>query len=251
MARILSVQHWAPRYGYDNEGFFARRGDRVENLLLFAGEKAPDPRLYDLVIVYGGLMSAYDDQACPWISRELAFLEDCARHGTKILGICLGSQLLARMLGARVYRSDHPECGFKEITLTATGRRDPELGSLGDEGGRFLSLEWHDDAWDLPSGTELLASDAAWPNQAFRYENMLAIQFHLEFTQPHIRGFIEAPGFVRSSDPAGEEPDRLVAPGPRYAEIAGNMETLLEAMLAAGDRVETEPLAIGSPANRS
>ena len=96
MARILKVQHWQPEFQYNDEDFFAQRGDRVDHLLLFAGEAAPDPRLYDLAIVYGGYMSAFDDAGQPWLARELRFLEECLKAGTPVLGICLGSQLLAR-----------------------------------------------------------------------------------------------------------------------------------------------------------
>jgi GMP synthase (glutamine-hydrolysing) len=157
MARILKVQHWKPEFDYNDTSFFKGRGDKTEDLLLFAGEKAPDPRLYDLVIVYGGYMSAFDDAGNPWITDEMRFLEECLKAGIPLFGICLGSQLLARILGARIYRSPAPEFGFKRISLNAAGAADPVLGDLGGSEKNFLAIEWHDDAWDLPPGAELLA----------------------------------------------------------------------------------------------
>jgi len=252
MARILRIQHWDHKFEYNSAAFFARRGDEVDDTLFFAGQEPPDPRDYDLVIVYGGLMSAYDDSSCPWLARELRFLEDCAKARTQTLGICLGSQLLARVLGARVYKSDRPEFGFKRIRLLDVGRSDPALGALGKGEGSFIALEWHDDAWDLPSGATLLASNPAWPNQAFRYgDAILAIQFHLEFTQSQIAAFVADPGFKRSADPEGEPPAAMAAPGPRYIELRENMETLLSNLLDQGPMAEKRELASQGAVSRS
>ena len=229
MARVLKVQHWKPDFEYNDAPFFARRGDRTENLQLLVGQKAPDPKAYDLVIVYGGYMSAYDDHGHHWIVDELRFLEACMKAGTPVFGICLGSQLLARILGARVYLSPAPEFGFKRIFLNAEGAADPVLGALSGTQKSLLAIEWHDDAWDLPAGAELLASSEAWPNQAFRYgRDVLSIQVHLEFTQPHMAWAVARPDTHESADPGREDRATFAAPSPRYEELRGNMEKLLQ-----------------------
>ena len=248
MARILKVQHWKPDFEYNDSPFFARRGDRTEDLQIFAGQKAPDPKAYDLVIVYGGYMSAYDDTNHPWIAEELRFLEGCMKAGTPIFGICLGSQLLARVLGAPVYLSPTPEFGFKRIFLNAAGAADPVLGALSGSQKSFLAIEWHDDAWDLPASAELLASSGAWPNQAFRYgPSVLSIQFHLEFTQPHMAWAVARPDGRESADPGREDREDFAAPSPRYEELQGNMEKVLlrflEGRVAHPDAPDQGPVA--------
>ncbi len=94
-------------------------------------------------------------QASLGLRAELRFLEECLKAGTQVLGICLGSQLLARLLGARVFRSPAPEFGFKRLRLNHAGAADPVLGRIGDDSGGFLAIQWHDDAWELPAGAEL------------------------------------------------------------------------------------------------
>lgn len=231
--RVLQLIHWEPKFEYNCSGYFARRGDRVDNAQLFKGGPAPEPEDYDALIVYGGYMSAFDDSGHPWIKDELRFLESCLKAGLPVLGICLGSQLLARLLGARIYKSDFPEFGFKRLELTEEGAADPALGRLAGPGGRgFLALEWHNDAWDLPAGAVRLARSEAWENQAFRYgPKVLATQFHLEFTQPHMAAGVAANSGELPADPAAEAPEAFVAPGPRWEEIRLNMERLLDGFL--------------------
>jgi len=236
--RILEVLHGKPECSYNNAGFLRHRGDGMAVADFSRGFPVPDPSASDAVIVYGGYMSAYDDAASPWLAEELRFLEACLGAGQRVLGICLGSQLLARLLGARVYRSAFPEFGFKRIELTGEGHADPVFGRLAQAGGRgFLGLEWHDDAWDLPSGATRLARSPGWENQAFRYgDQVLAIQFHLEFTQEHMARAVAAQKGALPADPDGEPPEVFAASGPKWAELQSNMETLLEGFLDGADR---------------
>jgi len=244
--RILQIEHWPVGFPYDNAGYFARRGDEVEDLRIFAGQSCPDPSKYGAIIVYGGYMSAYDDAHNPWIADELRFLESCLKAGTPVLGICLGSQLLARLLGARVYRSAVPEFGFQRVRPTAEGARYPAIASLVAGGGGkkganagaateatdFLALEWHNDAWDLPAGAARLAESAVWPNEAFSYgDKVLAIQFHLEFTREHMAWAARAQKADIPSGPGCETPEAFLSDPRRFEELRLTMETLLEGFL--------------------
>ena len=227
--RILQIEHWPAGFSYDNAGYFARRGDQTEDLRIYAGQPCPEPAECGAVIVYGGYMSAYDDARHPWIADELRFLESCLKAGVPVLGICLGSQLLARLLGAKVYRSAVPEFGFQRLRPTAEGARHPAIAALA---GDFLALEWHNDAWDLPAGAARLAESAVWPNEAFAYgDKVLAIQFHLEFTLEHMAWAAEAHRADIPAGPGCETPAAFLSDPRRFDELALNMERLLDGFL--------------------
>jgi GMP synthase (glutamine-hydrolysing) len=131
-----------------------------------------------MVLSMGGPMSAVDDGAHPWLAIEVALLAQAARENRKILGICLGSQILARALGARVYRATRPEIGFGPVTLTRDGGDDPVLAGLRSP---ETVLHWHHDTFDLPPNAVGLASSESTPNQAYRVgRHAYGLQFHME-----------------------------------------------------------------------
>jgi len=134
----------------------------------------------DLVIVLGGPIGVYEGEAYPFISSEIAAVAARLRSGKPILGICLGAQMMAAALGARVAPGPVKEIGYAPLTLTEPGKRSV----LSPLGGAPV-LHWHGDNCDLPAGCECLASTPHCPVQAFttRKPFQLALQFHLE-TEP-------------------------------------------------------------------
>jgi GMP synthase (glutamine-hydrolysing) len=137
-----------------------------------------DPLAPDLIVVLGGPISAYEEATYPFLGRELALLERRLAAARPTLGICLGAQLMARALGARVYPAPKKELGWGELQLTEAGRNGPLRHFAG-----VPFLHWHGDTFDLPEGAELLASTEICPNQAFSFRHQaLACQFHPEIT---------------------------------------------------------------------
>ncbi len=135
-----------------------------------------DPLEPDLVVVLGGPIGVYEDKAYPFLADEIALLKSRLAADRPTLGICLGAQLIARALGARVYASGLKEIGFSPLKLTAAGRVSC-LRHLAD----VPVLHWHGDTYDQPDGTELLASSELVTQQAFaRGRNLLGLQFHPE-----------------------------------------------------------------------
>ncbi len=135
----------------------------------------------DMLIILGGPIGAYDEQDYPFIVNEIALLQQRLKADLPTLGICLGAQLMARALGARVYPGGKKEIGWSNIVLSEAGRSSP-LVNLDVENTPVL--HWHGDTFDLPQGATRLASSSLYENQAFSWgKASMGLQFHPEVTQ--------------------------------------------------------------------
>jgi GMP synthase (glutamine-hydrolysing) len=140
----------------------------------------------DLLVVLGGPIGVYENDDYPFIDAEVALIEKRLARGMPVLGICLGSQLMAKALGARVYASGVKEIGWAPIQLTDEGRASC-LRRLENT----AVLHWHGDTFDLPAGATRLASTRACANQAFSYgTHALALQFHAETAGVAVEGWL-------------------------------------------------------------
>ena len=149
-----------------------------QGIVIEYADVAPDPAAYDALIFMGGPMSVNDD--LPFIRQELRIIEEAAARRQPVLGICLGAQLIARAMGAKVYPNPVKEVGWFPIHFTAAAAEDPLLAGL--EGPQEV-FQWHGDTFDLPKGATQLAWSSACRHQAFRLEHLLyGFQFHLEVT---------------------------------------------------------------------
>jgi len=132
----------------------------------------------DLLVVLGAPIGAYEADAYPFLKSELALIERRLARDLPTLGICLGSQLMARVLGSRVFAGPVKEIGWGRVELTSQGAASC-LNPLGEADAAVL--HWHGDSFDLPKDAQRLASNTHYENQAFAYgRNALALQFHLE-----------------------------------------------------------------------
>ncbi|RNJ75581.1 MAG: type 1 glutamine amidotransferase [Nitrosopumilus sp. H13] len=137
-----------------------------------------------LVVILGAPESAND--CLPYLEAEQQLVRDCVKKETPLLGICLGSQLIARALGARVYRGSKREIGFySDLRPCGTGRL---FSGFGDP---FTVFHWHGDTFELPDGAVRLASSEHYENQAFQYGSAVGLQFHLEADRDMIRLWLE------------------------------------------------------------
>ena len=186
--------HWLQHADFEDLGciapWLAAHGHALSATRLYAGERPPPSANFDALIVMGGPMNIYQHERHPWLVPEKALIKSALDGGKRVLGICLGAQLLADVLGAPVTRNADSEIGWFPVTLTPAGRRSPLLADLPE---RFTAFHWHGDTYALPPAAEQLALSEACAQQAFAVDGgrVLGLQFHLEVTQANARIWFE------------------------------------------------------------
>jgi GMP synthase (glutamine-hydrolysing) len=192
--RALALQHIACEPPGVYEDVLRERGAAIHRVELDQGEALPDWREFDLIVAMGGPMSVNDEAENPWLADEKRLIAEAVRARVPFFGACLGVQLLAASLGARVYPGPKPEIGLLSVSLTEAALGDPLFAGLPRE---LLTFQWHGDAFDLPAGAELLATSPLYRNQAFRWgRSAYGVQFHLEVSAEMAREWGEVPAYA-------------------------------------------------------
>lgn len=152
----------------------------------FEGDQLPATPTADLIVVMGGPMSVNDDTQYPWLNAEKRWIKQCIDQNTPILGICLGAQLMAAALGARVYAGTDREIGW--YPLSATGAAPDAL----DWPDTLPVMHWHGETFELPTGASLWASSVACAHQVFSIgRRAIGMQCHLETDQASLNNMIQ------------------------------------------------------------
>jgi GMP synthase-like glutamine amidotransferase len=156
------------------------------------GHSLPDSAPFSHVVILGGPMAVYEMDRTPYLKDEALFIEKAVGAGKHVLGVCLGAQMLAHVLGAHVYPGRQKEIGWYNVALTDDGMKDTCMAELAVEDKRIAHVfQWHGDTFDLPHGALRLASSDLFPNQAFRYsDRVYALQFHIEVTPGIVTGWL-------------------------------------------------------------
>lgn len=225
--------HWLQHAEHEDLGciapWLAARGHSVSGSRLQRGEPAPQPEAYDWLIVLGGPMNIYQHAAYPWLVAEKQAIRAALNASKRVLGICLGAQLVADQLGGPVSRNAELEVGWHPVTLAAAGRKDAAFKGFPET---FMAFHWHGDSFSLPVGAAPLMASAACANQAFSAGPKVAgIQFHLEVTAANARDWfaVERPATSRYV----QAPEAILAALPHFAENNRLMLKLLENLEAA------------------
>jgi GMP synthase-like glutamine amidotransferase len=162
-----SIEPWLRAAGYE-----------IGNTRLFESGELPDPDDFDLLVVMGGPMSVNDEIDYPWLAEEKQFIGSAIEAGKPVLGVCLGAQLIASSLGARVYPNRYKEIGWIPVTGIP-----PADASVFQFPATLDAFHWHGETFELPSGAVRLARTEACENQAFQVgKSVIGLQFHLETT---------------------------------------------------------------------
>ena len=177
--------HWLQHVQFEGlgciESWLSENHHAVTVTRFWAGDRLPGAGNVDGLIVMGGPMGVYDEAVYPWLVEEKTFIKQIIAQNQPVLGICLGAQLIAEVLGAPVTKNHQREIGF--FPVTGDGKIFP---------AEFTAFHWHGDTFGIPDGAVHLAASAACKNQAFIYNgNVLALQFHLETTEESLLSLYE------------------------------------------------------------
>jgi GMP synthase-like glutamine amidotransferase len=226
--------HWLQHADFEDLGciapWLAARGDSVTHTRLYAGETPPTADTFDFLIVMGGPMNIYEYDAHPWLKVEKALIKQAIAAGKRVLGICLGSQLIADVLGGPTTRNAHTEVGWFPVQMNATARQSKLFAGFPE---RYLAFHWHGDTFAIAPGARNLASSEACAHQAYDYgERVAAIQFHLEVTAANARDWFEH----ERPEPAAyvQTPESILTDIGRFAENNRLMIRLLENLTSSG-----------------
>lgn len=217
MKRVLLIQHEAFDPFGTLDPLLKREGIRIR-YVNFARDPDARPSLdsYDGLILMGGEMAVYESHLYEHIRTEIGLVEEALKRDLPVLGICLGAQIVANVLGAKVALHPVREMGWSKIRLTPAGIVDPVLGGFGPEEYFFQS---HQDSFEIPSGAEHLAESDLCGSQGFRYgKHVYGFQFHLEIDHPTVRHWIDTPANLRFFEENRDllTPDQVLADTDRY-----------------------------------
>lgn len=225
--------HWLQHADFEDLGciapWLAARGDVVTHTRLYAGETLPGADDFDFLIVMGGPMNIYEYDAHPWLKAEKALIRQAIDAGKRVLGICLGSQLIADVLGGPVTRNAHTEIGWFPVQMHAAARESKLFAGFPE---RYLAFHWHGDTFAIAPGARNLAYSEACAHQAYDYgDRVAAIQFHLEVTAANARDWFEHER--PSPAPYVQSPEKILTDIGRFAENNRLMLRLLENLTAS------------------
>lgn len=215
---IGSIRNWAESVGAN-----------ISLTRFYAGDFLPSINDIDWLIIMGGPMRVYDEKQYPWLETEKRFISQAITNRKVVLGICLGAQLLAHVLGARVYRHGRKEIGWFPIQKTDDLAGSSFADVIPDE---VEVLHWHCDTFELPPETIHLASSAACENQGFVYgDRVVGLQFHLETTKQDLATLIENCIDDITDGPYIQGPEEMLSKSSRFARVNAAMDRLLERLL--------------------
>ena len=204
----------------------------------YDGVTAPPPAAYDWLIVMGGPMGVSDERVYPWLVDEKRAIAAAIAADKRVLGVCLGAQLIAGVLGARVFRNAHKEIGWFPIELTPEGTRTRTGTALGGLAPGVTPqpatpvFHWHGDTFDLPAGAVHVARSAACVQQAFSIDDrVVGLQFHLETTSTSAAELIRNCPEDLVAGPYVQSAEAMVADAARFTRINAVMRALLDTLV--------------------
>lgn len=202
---------------FEDSGYiktWAEQNDhQLTGTLLFDDQELPSPQKIDALVVLGGPMGVGDEAEYSWLKREKSFIKECISQNKKVLGICLGAQLIANVLRASVAPMAQKEIGWFPLEWTNEAKQHPLFESLPQQ---QTVLHWHGDRFEIPEGALPLAGSKGCDNQGFLWnDQVLGLQFHLEMTRDGLAALIKNSTYelVRAKGPFIQDADIMLNDG--------------------------------------
>lgn len=223
--KVHYLQHVAFEGIGSIEAWLTPRGAQVSATQFYENVQLPHPDDFDWLIVMGGPMSVNDEPHYPWLVPEKRLIREAIAGHKVVLGICLGAQLIANALGARVYPNPEPEIGWFPIERVSAAGAHPCAALFPT---RCEVFHWHGETFDLPPGAMHLAQSPACTNQAFLLgQRVLGLQFHLETTPASVQALIDNCGTEPTSGRYVQSAREMLATVERFARINRLMADIL------------------------
>ncbi len=232
--------HWLQHLPFEGLGsmgeYFKQKNIPSTSTHFYLGQSLPSIDSFDWLIIMGGAMSANDDAKFPWLTEEKIFIKKAIDAGKVVIGVCLGAQLIAASLGAKVYRNTQKEIGWFDLTPT----KDAQKTILADCFSQKIEVfHWHGDTFDLPKGAVHLASSEATKNQGFIIsDKVFGFQFHLETTFEYAKALFD--NFPEEIIKAKhiQNAEQALADSGKFEKINAVMSQILDAIRNANSHRE-------------
>jgi GMP synthase (glutamine-hydrolysing) len=198
-----------------------------------AQDRLPAVDEIDWLVIMGGPMNIYAERQHPWLKQEKAFISRAIANGKVVLGICLGAQLVAEVLGAKVFANPCKEIGWFPVYKTKDAARTVFSDVMPDT---MDVLHWHGDTFDLPGKAVHLARSQACANQGFVYEDrVIGLQFHLETTAPGLQSLISHCKHEIDDSAFVQPPEKMTAEPERFKQVNQVMDRLMDRLTKLND----------------
>jgi GMP synthase (glutamine-hydrolysing) len=224
--RIHYLQH-VPHEGIGTmEDWIRQKKYSLSRTRLFANDPLPEINDIDWLLVMGGPMSVNDEDTLPWLIKEKQFVKRAIDTGKTVLGFCLGSQMIANVLGARVYKNPCKEIGWFDLDLTKEGQAS---GAFSRFPKQLKVYQWHGETFDLPQGCALAATSQYCKNQALVFnERVIGMQFHLEVTREDVRSWTVNAANELTDENYIQSPDEMLGRTEEFGSLKKYMFRLLD-----------------------
>lgn len=231
--KIHYLQHVPFENSGNIENWAIKNGFILSCTKLYEENSFPETEDFDFLIILGGPMNIYEEDKYLWLKKEKEFIKKAIESNKKVLGICLGAQLIADVLGAKVYKNPHKEIGWYPVKFSKDAQNIYLFNNLPEE---LSVIHWHGDTFNIPKESISIGSSEACKNQGFIYKNkVIGLQFHLETSVESLNNLIENCKDEIIKDKFIQTPEKMLLQKENFVELERNLYNFLDNLIDCSD----------------